>query len=87
MCKRRKKQDIPQVPYTENETVSPVAESAPEVPKEKDYFNEYYKAYKNDYVEQYLRAYRKYKETGEIDDTLRELQGFDTDIDDEKDLF
>ncbi|MBO4540172.1 MAG: hypothetical protein J5781_07815 [Clostridia bacterium] len=86
MCKRRKKQDVPQVPYVENETVSPVAESAPELPQEKDYFNEYYKAYKNDYIEQYLHAYHKYKETGEIDDTMRELQGFDSDMDDDKDL-
>ena len=65
MCKRRKKQDVPQVPYVENETVSPVAESAPELPQEKDYFNEYYKAYKNDYIDQYMKAYREFKDINE----------------------
>ncbi len=29
---------------------------------ERDYFEEYYKAYKNDYISQYLEAYKKLKE-------------------------
>jgi len=29
---------------------------------ERNYFDEYYKAYKNDYIAQYLEAYRKMKE-------------------------
>lgn len=28
---------------------------------ERDYFTEYYRAYKNDYIDQYLRAYRELK--------------------------
>ncbi|NCA92607.1 hypothetical protein EOM82_05070 [bacterium] len=30
---------------------------------ERDYFDEYYKAYKNDYIAQYLEAYKKLKES------------------------
>ena len=26
----------------------------------RDYYNEYYRAYKNDYINQYLRAYREF---------------------------
>ena len=26
----------------------------------RDYYNEYYRAYKNDYIDQYLRAYREF---------------------------
>jgi hypothetical protein len=33
-----------------------------EVKTERDYFQEYYLAYKNDYISQYLDAYRKLKE-------------------------
>lgn len=28
----------------------------------RDYYNEYYRAYKNDYIEQYLRAYREFQD-------------------------
>ncbi len=28
----------------------------------RDYFAEYYRAYKNDYIDQYLRAYRELKD-------------------------
>ena len=29
---------------------------------ERDYFAEYYRAYKNDYIDQYLRAYREFSD-------------------------
>lgn len=84
MCKKNKKQQVVSAPIVEPEAVSTLEKTEPIAPKENDYFNEYYKAYKNDYIEEYLRAYHRYKDTGEIDDTLRELQGYDTDIKDEK---
>ncbi|MBR1747166.1 MAG: hypothetical protein IJ735_03010 [Clostridia bacterium] len=28
----------------------------------RDYYNEYYRAYKNDYIDQYMRAYREFKD-------------------------
>lgn len=37
----------------------PIAE---EENRERDYFAEYYLAYKNDYITQYLEAYKKLKE-------------------------
>lgn len=34
--------------------------------EERDYFEEYYLAYKNDYITQYLEAYRKLKEEEQL---------------------
>ena len=32
----------------------------------RDYFTEYYNAYKNDYIDQYLAAYKKFKQEGAL---------------------
>ena len=77
MCKRKKKEAVPQTEYAENAVAAPIEDSTPVVPRETDYFNEYYKAYKNNYIDKYLNAYHKFKATGEMDDTFRELQGYD----------
>lgn len=67
--KRKKKENI-------NETESKATTRKPEdfhfelTPPEpifredgtRDYYNEYYRAYKNDYIEQYMRAYREFKD-------------------------
>ena len=84
MCRRKNKQEPIQEPVMAQEEVNPVAQPAPVVPRQTDYFSEYYKAYKNDYIQQYLDAYHKYKETGEMDDTMRELYGFSVDTDHEE---
>ena len=77
MCKKKKQQQAEPAMLAEQEVAAPVVNPEPIAPKENDYFNEYYKVYKNDYIEEYLQAYHRYKETGEIDDTMRELQGYD----------
>lgn len=84
MCRKKKRNEVDPAIIAEQETITPVEATEPIAPKEKDYFTEYYKAYKNDYIEEYLRAYHRYKDTGEIDDTMRELQGYDIGIDSDK---
>lgn len=32
---------------------------------QRDYFSEYYRAYKNDYIDQYMKAYREFKDINE----------------------
>lgn len=36
----------------------------------RDYFAEYYNAYKNDYIDQYYEAYKKFKEQGRVGEIL-----------------
>ncbi len=84
MCRKKKKQEVPQPVIIENEAVMPATGAVSGTYAENDYFSEYYKAYKNDYIDQYLRAYHKFKETGEEDDLVRELQGYDSDFSTEK---
>ena len=84
MCRKKKKKVVESAVVAEQEPIVPMEKAEPIAPTEKDYFTEYYKAYKNDYIEEYLRAYHRYKDTGEIDETMRELQGYDIDIESEK---
>ena len=48
----------------ENNDYFPLPQSAPVFREDgtRDYYNEYYRAYKNDYIEQYLRAYREFQD-------------------------
>ena len=79
MCKKKKKDQVVLSDSAEQQAVAQPEKTESIAPEEKDYFAEYYKTYKNNYIDEYLRAYHRYKETGEIDDTLRELQGYDMD--------
>lgn len=70
MCKRKKKvapavaEVAPANPFDSFELKKP--ESAYDANGNRDYFTEYYNAYKNDYIDQYLNAYKKFKEEGKI---------------------
>lgn len=57
MRKNKKKSDIEEF---ELQYPGPIADD--EETGERNYFEEYYLAYKNDYITQYLDAYRKLKE-------------------------
>ena len=35
---------------------------------ERDYFNDFYRAYKNDYISQYLEAYHRFKDISKATD-------------------
>ncbi|HOO23439.1 MAG TPA: hypothetical protein PKY53_07205 [Clostridia bacterium] len=57
MPKKNKKSEIEEF---ELQYPGPVVED--EETGDRDYFEEYYMAYKNDYITQYLEAYRRFKE-------------------------
>ena len=70
MCKKKK---MPEV-VEEQQAVNPIDTfelKKPEIAYDengnRDYFTEYYNAYKNDYIDQYLAAYKKFKEEGNLD--------------------
>jgi hypothetical protein len=56
----RKNKKKPVIEEFELQYPSPIAED--EQLMERNYFEEYYLAYKNDYITQYLEAYKKLKE-------------------------
>ena len=39
---------------------------------QRDYFAEYYRAYKNDYIDQYMKAYREFKD---INQAIKKVDG------------
>lgn len=73
MCKRRKKNEAPQRELTPEEALDAFELKKPDPAFDangnRDYFTEYYQAYKNDYIDQYLEAYRKFKSEGAIPET------------------
>ena len=70
MCKKKKKvapvvtEQVQEFTLENFELQKP--EPAYDENGKRDYFTEYYNAYKNDYIDQYLAAYRKFKEDGTI---------------------
>ena len=71
MCKRKKKiVEAPKREMTPEEALDyfELKKPAPAYDPDgnRDYFAEYYQAYKNDYIDQYLEAYKKFKNEGAI---------------------
>ena len=74
MCKRKKKiVEAPKREMTPEEALDSfeLKKPAPAYDPDgnRDYFAEYYQAYKNDYIDQYLEAYKKFKNEGAIPQT------------------